>query len=179
VASGLVSAAAIALLIAKDSGRATSIGIALDAAQDRAGDVAYATLKSLAIFTLLFVTVIGIPWAIKRLVLWMFVVQAVMIDGQTGSSSLAYSATLVKGRWWRTTGRLFVCFVILGFPFIAAAVATSLLAAGLLESVLGAALSFIGLPLGIIATTLVYFDLKVTAAAKPAFGAIEGAVSRE
>lgn len=48
-------------------------------------------------------SIVGIPWAIRDLVRWAFVNQAIMVEG-AGSrrGALATSATAVTGRWWRT-----------------------------------------------------------------------------
>ncbi|MPZ48671.1 MAG: hypothetical protein GEU75_05050 [Dehalococcoidia bacterium] len=161
----LVSAAGIALLIAREQRQDISTGDALDAAQDRFRAVIVAAFKTTAISVLLCLTIIGIPWAIKRLVLWAFIIQAIMLDRQTGEASLGYSAGLVKGHWWNTFGRLVACFLVAGIPALIVSQIVLEAVPGTLGLILSSTASFISLPFGIIATTLLYFDLKVRGAA--------------
>jgi hypothetical protein len=160
VAYQLVSAAVIASLDARDRGRAIASGDALDVAQSRFGDVVSASLRSTAIVFLLGVTVIGIPWAIKRVVKWAFIVQSIIVDGQRGEPSLAYSEALVRGHWWRTFGLL---TTITLFGLMATLVLSQIVLVvvpGLGGVILAHAVDLLVLPFGIIATTLIFFDLK-------------------
>jgi hypothetical protein len=160
VAYQLVSAAVIANLNSRDMGREIDAGDALDVAQDRFTDVVSASVRATAIAFALFVTIAGIPWAIKRLVKWAFIIQSIIVDGQTGDASLAYSESLVLGRWWVTFGRLVACGLIVGLPAVIVSEVILLAAPGVIGIIASQVTDFLALPFGIISTTLIFFDLK-------------------
>ena len=105
------------------------------------------------------ITIIGIPWAIQRLVRWLFIHQAVIFDGTSARAALSYSADAVAGRWWRTLGMAIILWIIVQVPasviggFVGFA---PVLIAGTASAVVTAAI----LPIGVIAMTLLYLDLK-------------------
>lgn len=51
---------------------------------------------------LLFLTIVGIPWAVRQAVRWVFIPQVVVFEGLRARDALQRSAELVRGRWWRT-----------------------------------------------------------------------------
>ncbi|MGD9696278.1 MAG: hypothetical protein AB7V42_11535 [Thermoleophilia bacterium] len=55
---------------------------------------------------LLLASVIGIPWAIRRLVRVVLVPQVVMIEGRSGADAIRRSAALVRGRGVEVAGRV-------------------------------------------------------------------------
>jgi hypothetical protein len=160
IAYQLVSAAVIALLVAVAAGRDIAAGDALDTAQDRLSDVISASLRSVAIVFLFAITVIGIPFAIYRIVRWALIIQVVMVEGVAGEPSLARSAALVKGQWWRTFGRLLVSGLVVGLPLSILAQLILTAFPGVFGTILSATTGFVIFPFGIIATSLIYFDLK-------------------
>lgn len=165
VAYQLVSAAVIAQINGRDLGKDLAAGDALDVAQDRFGDVVGASLRSAGITVLLAVTVVGIPFAIYRFVRWAFIIQSIIVDGQQGEPSLAYSAALVQGLWWVTFGRLILAGVVLGLPAVIISLAIESAIPGVIGVIASQAPDFLALPFGIIATTLIFFDLKLRQAA--------------
>ncbi len=133
----------------------------LDQAQQRLGIIGGAALRSSLIVMALSVTLIGIPWAIMRLVRWAFLSQVIMLEGKRGEDVLATSAELVKGFWWKTAIRLLVTGLVIGIPtFIASGFANAALPS-LMAVFVGAGIVFVTVPYGIISTTLMYFDLKI------------------
>ena len=104
----LVGAALIVALDDLDSGRPPEFGRAFDAAFARFGTLLAALLRVLFHFAFFAITIVGIPWAIQRLIRWTFVQQAVMLDGANAKDSLSRSAEAVSGSWWRTLGCTFV-----------------------------------------------------------------------
>jgi hypothetical protein len=48
------------------------------------------------------VSIIGIPWAIKKAVDWVFSSQEAMLGGRSGCATLRRSTELVRGRWLST-----------------------------------------------------------------------------
>ena len=160
VAYQLVSAAAVARLSSRDLGREIDTGAALDVAQERFGDVVGASLRATGIVVLLSLTLIGIPWAIKRLVKWAFIIQSIIVDEQRGDPSLAYSESLVEGRWWVTLGRLIASGLVIGLPVVIVRQVILLAVPGVLGIIASHIPDFLALPYGIITSTLIFFDLK-------------------
>jgi len=109
---------------------------------------------------LLSLTLIGIPWAIKRLVKWAFIIQSIIVDGQEGEPSLAYSESMVEERWWITFGRLVASGLVVGLPVVIVSQAILLTVPGVLGIIASHIPDFLALPYGIITSTLIYFDLK-------------------
>lgn len=161
IAFQLVSAAVIARLNARDQGRELESGDALDVAQDRFGDVISASVKATGIVFLLSLTVVGIPWAVKRLVKWAFIIQSIIVDGQTGETALAYSESLVLGRWWVTFGRLLGTWLVLVIPTVILNQVVLAAVPGVAGIIASHATDFVTLPFGMITTTLIFFDLKL------------------
>src|SRR5690606_37044918 len=100
------------------------------------------------------------PWAINRLVRWVFVAQVVMIEGKRGQEVLARSAELVAGRWWNTFGRLLIMGLVIGIPIGILQQALVSAFPGVAGSILSSATGFISVPFGIIAVSLMFFDLR-------------------
>ena len=161
VAYELVGAAVVAQINGRDLGQTMAAGDALDVAQDRFGDVIGAAVRSTAIVFLLAITIVGIPWALKRGVEWAFLTEAIIIDGQKGEPSLAYSAALVLGNWWSTFGRLIVAGIVIGIPTVMLSSLIALAVPGVIGIIASSVPEFLALPFGIIATTLIFFDLKL------------------
>ncbi len=44
----------------------------------------------------------GIPWAVRQAVRWVFIPQVVVFEGLPARDALRRSSQLVRGRWWRT-----------------------------------------------------------------------------
>ncbi len=97
------------------------------------------------------ITIIGIPFAIYFSVCWGFIPHAIIFENCSAGRSLVRAVELVKQNWWRVWGIMFVMGLILfamglGTYFIPL---VSNVAAFIIE------------PLGPMAATLLYFDLKV------------------
>ena len=88
----------------------------LDQAQQRLGIIGGAAVRSSFIVLALAITIVGIPWAVMRLVRWAFLSQAIMLEGKQGEEVLATSAALVQGYWWPTAGKLLVTGIVVGLP---------------------------------------------------------------
>ena len=57
---------------------------------------------------LLFISVIGIPWAIRQSIRWVFFPQVCVFEGRSARDCLRRSSELVRGRWWRTAALAFI-----------------------------------------------------------------------
>jgi len=160
-AVGLLAGAAILAGLADlEAGRSPDFSRAYDAAFARFWTLLGAILRVVAIVLLLAVTIVGLPWAIRQGIRWLFIEQAVMLEGANASEALRHSSDTVIGSWWRTLGISLVLGVIAGVPggIIAAVFSLApVLVSGTVNAVVSAAL----LPFAAIATTLLYFDLRV------------------
>ena len=155
-----VRSAGVVYLDRLDSRNAIPSAESLDQAQQRIGIIGGAAIRSAAIVFALAITLIGLPWAIMRIVRWAFLSQAIMLEGKSGEDVLATSADLVKGYWWVTAGRLLVTGLVIGLPaLIVSSIANAALPA-IIAVIIDSAVVFVTVPYGIISTTLMYFDLK-------------------
>jgi hypothetical protein len=67
----------------------------------------------LIVVLLLVLTVIGIPYAVKKAVDWAFVQQVAGFEGRRGRDAFRGSRNLVRGHWWRVAAIASVLFVLL------------------------------------------------------------------
>ena len=156
----LVTGGAVVYLDETDKGNTIAPSESLDRAQARLGPLVGATLRATFIVLLFFITVVGIPWGIYRAVRWVFLAQVIMIEGKRGEEILARSAELVQGRWWNTLGRLLVVALVVSIPVGLLQQAFIEAAPGVVGTVLSSATGFITVPFGIIALSLMFFDLQ-------------------
>ena len=109
----------------------------------------------------LYLTVIGIPWAIHRLVRYQFTAQAVMLEGSGGTAPLRGSSNLVRGRWWHTAVFVAGVGVVLGGFGLVVGLLMLVLFTGLPLWSLALIMTLTNvlvMPLGAIAFTLLYGD---------------------
>ena len=106
---------------------------------------------------------IGIPLLAFLLVVWLWYVQAIVIESKRPVESLRRSFELVRGNWWRVFG-IGVAFVLLLFLATATASLPGILL-GIKFRLLGDLVTTLGgvvvTPVAYIGATLVYFDLRV------------------
>jgi hypothetical protein len=98
----LVTPAVVYSVLELQAGRRPSFRRAYRFAVSKAAPVIKASLMSAVIVLALAISIVGIPWAIARLVRWMLVVQAIVLDGSHWREAREFSARAVRGRWWRT-----------------------------------------------------------------------------
>jgi hypothetical protein len=125
-------------------------------------------LAMLGIF-LMAITVIGLPFAIWKLVGWSFAGQEVLFTDKSIRQSLKGSSELVRGRWWRAVR---VVLFLVAILFVAGPVLTLGLIFTplpfLVINLLGALIFALLLPYVAIGQTLLYFDLQARAEAESA-----------
>ncbi|HEX7320484.1 MAG TPA: hypothetical protein VF399_09040 [bacterium] len=97
------------------------------------------------------VTVIGIPFAIYFGLCWSFIIHVILLEGRGATESLSRTVDLTKKNWWRVLGIMFV----MGLIIFAMGMATYFI------PVVSVIAGFMIEPLGIVAATLLYFDLRV------------------
>jgi hypothetical protein len=155
----LATAALISALADIGTGKAPDFGRAYDSAFERLATLFGAIIRVTFHVLLFAVTIVGIPWAIQRSVRWLFVSQAVMLEGTNAKDALSRSAEAVLGSWWRTFGILVLASVLAAVPVVIVSASFRLtpIAVG---STANAAIDALVLPFIVLATTLLYFDLN-------------------
>lgn len=103
--------------------------------------------------------IISLPWVLYHVIRWLFIHQAVILDNTSSRAALSYSADAVKGRWWRTFGIAIVLGIIVRVPDSIVGRIFAL-APIVVSETMGAVVTAGLLPVGIIAMTLLYFDLN-------------------
>lgn len=155
----LATAAIVAAVAGQVRGQTIGVTEAYARALDRFSTLWWASLRAVIHVVLFAVTVIGIPWAIQRLVRWYFIEQAVVVEGMSSKESLSSSATVVKGHWWETFGSVIVLVLLVLIP--AGVTTAAFWAAPPLVSVpASATVTAITTPFFAIGLTLLYFELK-------------------
>jgi hypothetical protein len=131
--------------------------------------VVFAQLLATLGVTLMALSVIGIPWAIWKLVGWAFVQQEVLFTRKSLRESFRGSSDLVRGRWWHAVRPIlfFYALTAIAGPVLTFALiftALPLFWINLLGSLIFALL----IPYVTLGKTLLYFDLQTRAEAEPA-----------
>jgi hypothetical protein len=113
VAQALV--AAVVIVVAREALRDREVGFrqALRGVRERFWRVVGAQLLATLGVLLLALTVVGLPFAIWKLVGWSFVQQEVIFTDKGFRESFRASSELVRGRWFRTA-RVIVVFYVVG-----------------------------------------------------------------
>jgi hypothetical protein len=172
----LVAAAVIAALLEIDAGRSADFSKAYDVAFARIGTLIGASLRVAFHVLLLAITIVGIPWAIQRLIRWLFVEQAIIVDGSDWGQALSTSADAVVGRWWRTLGLWLVLSIVAFVP--AALISTFfLLTPPVIYGTVTAVVNALVLPFFVTGLTMLYFDLKERKASAHPNAATEGVLT--
>ncbi|MGC4106175.1 MAG: hypothetical protein QM753_07440 [Thermomicrobiales bacterium] len=115
-------------------------------------------LKASAIVVILSLTVIGIPVALWLLVRWLFIPQAVILDGRVGTAARDGSARTVDGHWRETALKVILLTVIGALP--GALVGLGLLIFGgtsvQTTNVVSSLIYAVALPFSILGLTILY-----------------------
>jgi hypothetical protein len=160
--ASVITTAAVAFALGRiDAGRRVSGLDAYRAAFDRLRSLAGATARQFAVAILLSITVVGVPFAIRRFVRWSLFAEACALEDRTAGASLDRSAELVDGHWWRTFGFTAVIDVLVALSGPLLGVALLLLTDQSLSvvNIVGALVYAVTVPYAAIAFTLYYFDL--------------------
>jgi hypothetical protein len=118
---------------------------------------------------LMALTVIGIPFAIWKLVGWSFVQQEVLFSDEPIRDAFRGSSDLVRGRWWHTVRPvlfLTVIAVVIGPMLTFALIFTAFPLFWI--NVIGSLIFALLIPYVALAYTLLYFDLQARAETEPA-----------
>ena len=162
VAQALV--AAIAIVVAREATRSREVGFmqAVRGVKARFWRVVGAQLLATIGVLAMALTVVGIPFAIWKLVGWAFVQEEVIFTDKGFRESFRASSELVRGRWFRAA-RVIVIFYVIGIaagPILTFALIFTALPL-LWINLIGALVFALLIPFTALGGTFLYFDLSV------------------
>ncbi len=127
----------------------------------RRTELVSAYLRSFVIVSLLLLSFVGIPWAIRQLVRYQLMPQSVAFDEVGGAAALRRSSELVEGRWFHTGIMVAAVNGLVALTALLAALLVLVLATGIplwAFSIVVALTYAVTVPLGAITLTLIYGD---------------------
>jgi hypothetical protein len=164
VAQAIVAAMAIVLVRSLVESQPASLGGSVRGLRERIWRVVGAQLMATIGIILLFLSIVGIPFAIYKLVAWAFVQQEVLFTDKKIRDAFRGSSDLVRGRWWHTV-RVVVFLTLLSVsagPILSFALIFTTLPL-FWTNLLGALVFSLLIPYAATANTLLYFDLGARA----------------
>ncbi len=161
VGFAVVAAAVIVFVRELDAGRRATFAACYRGTFERFWRAAFCQLLAELLVIAMFVTVIGIPFAVLKYIDWQFVQQEVLFRNASFREAFRGSTRHVRGHWWHTVS-------VAGFFWLLARVAGPVLGFGLIFANLSLPLiDFIGAvvfalltPYVAVGRTLLYFDLE-------------------
>ncbi len=157
----LTSTTTIAVLRGSDGGERVGFMQAWGAVLRRLGRIIAAQVFIIVALLALVVTIVGIPYAIKKFADWMFFQQELILEDRSVKEAFHASRSVVRGHWVRAIVYAVVFFVIgqilppwLSYVFLFTSVPA------LAVNVFGALLYALLVEYAAIGRTLVYHDLK-------------------
>jgi hypothetical protein len=168
VAQALV--AAIAIVVAREATRDKQVTFqqAVLGVKARFWRVVGAQLLATIGVLAMALTVIGIPWALWKLVGWAFVQEEVIFTDKSIRESFRASSELVRGRWLRTA-RVILIFYVIGIatgPILTFALIFTALPLFWIN-VIGSLVFALLIPFTALGGTFLYFDLSVREEKEP------------
>src|SRR5215208_1355127 len=100
--SALVSGAVVAFVHRREQGKAAGVREDYREIWGKLSRVVGAQLLVYVFLALMFITVIGVPFAIYFYIAWQFVQQEILFENRSIRESLRGSHSRVRGHWWRT-----------------------------------------------------------------------------
>jgi hypothetical protein len=169
VAQALV--AAIAIVVAREATRSKEVTFrqALRGVKARFWRVVGAQLLATVGVLLMALTVIGLPFALWKLVGWAFVQEEVIFTDKSLRESFRASSDLVRGRWFRTA-RVILVFYVIGVaagPLLTFALIFTTLPL-IWINLIGSLVFALLIPFTALGGTFLYFDLSVREETEPA-----------
>jgi hypothetical protein len=169
VAQALVSA--IAIVVVREAMASREVGFlqALRGVRERFWRVVGAQLLATLGVFLLAITVIGLPWALWKLVGWAFVQEEVIFTDKSLRESFRESSELVRGRWLRSA-RVILIFYVIGIatgPLLTFALIFTALPL-IWINVIGSLVFALLIPFTALGGTFLYLDLSVREEEEPA-----------
>jgi len=170
--AGVFITAALAVVVSnRYLGRLTTVGETYRATLNRLGPLLVTTIWAgirLVLLGFACVVIIGIPFLIYFAVAWSLLPQVVMLENVDRGAS-GRSRELIRGYWWKTLGLYIVVAILaylLVFVILVPVVAGIFAGAGvtgtrLLTGLATLIFSLLVRPIQTVATTLLFYDLKI------------------
>jgi hypothetical protein len=159
----VVNAATTVAMVEIDAERKASARAAYREVLPKVGPLLGVALIAAVFIALVSFTSIGVFLGIWLVVRWAFLAQAVVLDDTSGFSGLRRSAQLVRGNWWRAASLLvFVTLIalLLG-PLIGVLLLFVTSASFNFINLISSVVFVFVLPFAAVASTYMYFDLRV------------------
>ena len=160
-----LSEAPMSHMAAQDTlGREVRLERAFTRFQQRLPDLLVSSLLVtilLLIAGVLSIVLIGIPLFIYLLVILNFYIQPIIFERRDAAGGIGRSRELVTGSWWRVFGIGVVFTLVWGGVVVVGALLSIPFGEGPLGSLVATVGSILALPISNIASTVVYFDLRV------------------
>ncbi len=165
IAAAAVTAAVASALSELEAGRPVSAISAYRAAARHRRALFGATAIQFVLTVILTLSVIGIPYAVYRLIRTSLFAQMCALEDETAAGALRGSANLIRGRWWRTFGFTAVIDLVAALSGPLLGVLVLLLTSRSLTfiDITGSIIYALTVPYAAIALTLYYFDLHARA----------------
>lgn len=153
--------------------RATSVGMAYQAALQRLGPFLIAIMWAfirLIPFILISAVLIGLPFLFYFFVAWTLIPQAIMLEGESGLSASRRSRQLIGGYWWKTFGLIIVTAILLAIlSAIPVRIVDALIGSGsgsltaltIVNGIISLIVGVLTRPIQTTAMTLLFYDLKI------------------
>jgi hypothetical protein len=163
ITAAAVTAAVSAALDQIDQGRRVTALQAYALAGHELKALSRATVLELLALLLLTITVIGIPFAIWGFVRTSFFAQVCVFERRPAYESLARSARVTRGRWWRTFGftALVDIIAIMSGPILGVMLLLLTSQSLTFINLTGSIVYALTVPMAAIALTLYWFDLQM------------------
>jgi hypothetical protein len=165
LATPIASAAVIAFVRNLERGGPAGFGTAWSSLVGRLWRVIAVELLATVLVLALAVTIIGIPFALRKFVDWQFAQQEVLYENRSIRDALRGSTRLVRGHWWHTAavaGTFWVISEVPG-PFLLFALLFTTVPLGTVN-LLGSLIAALLLPYVQGGRTLLYLDLAARSA---------------
>lgn len=120
----------------------------------RIGTLLVAAFVALVAITAMFITIIGIPFAVYFSIRWVFIPQTVILEGKRLREAFSRSSTLVKNTWWRVFG--IYAAIILIAAGLGDILGTTL---GLVPWIGTSLVMILTAPIVAVGSTILYYDL--------------------
>jgi membrane-anchored glycerophosphoryl diester phosphodiesterase (GDPDase) len=169
--SALVSGAVVAFVHRREQGKAAGVREDYREIWGKLWRVVGAQLLVYVLLALMFITVIGVPFAIYFYIAWQFVQQEILFENRSIRESLRGSHSRVRGHWWRTvvvTAILALIGVVIG-PVLGFFLIFLNLSA-VLVNLFGSIVYALVFPYVALGRTLLYLDLCAREEAEEAAG---------
>jgi len=163
IAPMLVGAATVLVVRDLDRGGEAGLRVVLRGLRGELWRLVGLGFAGLIVVLLLVLTVIGIPYALKKAVDWAFVQQVAGFEDRRGRDAFRGSRNLVRGHWWRValiTSMLLLVLIVTG-PFLGVLVIFVTDAPLATINFFGTLLFALVLPFTSVALSLLYLDLAV------------------